>query len=390
MGSFPIILLFFALIVLITRSFTVVFHELGHAIPAILMTRQTVSIYIGSYGDPKKSLHFNVGLLDVWFRYNPFSWQLGLCIPSAKEISINRQIIYTLTGPLSSFVIAVFACYFTFSFDLHGSLKLILTIFLCSSIFDLFINLTPSETPIKLYDGSVTYNDGYQLKQLFYYKRFSKEVEQAAELYNQQKFAEAATSFNYILKNGLRGENIYRLTINSFLQVRNYKQAKELSDEFVMQGKMNSDDFANAGLSYSQLDQHDKAIEFYDKSLEMNPDNKYSLNNKGYTLNLVDKFEEAILLFDKAIEIDKAFAYSYNNRGLAKIKIGKAEEGLEDINTSFKLDENNSYGYRNLGIYHLDKGEYSKALDLFSKAKELDSTTHMIDELIIRAGKNGL
>lgn len=385
MEYFPLILLYFALLVLITRPFTVLFHELGHAIPAILMTRKTVSIYIGSYGDPKKSLHFSIGLLDVWFKYNPFSWQLGLCVPSAKQISINKQIIYTLTGPLASFVIAIVACYFTFAYDFHSFLKLILFIFLGSSIFDLFVNLTPRTAPVKLYDGRLTYNDGYQLKQLFYYKKFTKEYKQAAELYNQKKFAEAATLFNDFLKSGFKDENIYRLAISSFLQVKNYKQAKELSNEFIMKGKMNSDDFANAGITYSQLDSHDKALEFYDKSLELNPNNKYSLNNKGYSLNLLNKFEDAITLFDKAIEIDKTFAYSYSNRGLAKIKIGKTEEGLEDINHSIKLDANNSYAYRNLGIYHLDKGEFSEALDLFRKAREIDSTTHMIEELIYKA-----
>lgn len=382
MEYFPLILLFFALLVFITRPFTVLFHELGHAIPAIIMTKQTVSIYIGSYGDPKKSLHFSLGLLDIWFKYNPFSWWNGLCVPSAKQISINKQIIYTLTGPLASFIIALVTCYIAFAFDLHGFLKLILIIFLGSSIFDLFVNLTPRSTPIKLYDGRLTYNDGYQLKQLFYYKRFPKKYEQATELYNQQKFTEAANLFNDILKSGLKDENIYRLAISSFLQVKNYNQAKEISDEFIVHGKMNSDDFANTGISYSQLDHYDKAVEFYDKSLKLNPNNKYTLNNKGFTLNLLDRFEEAIALFDKAIEIDRTFAYSYNNRGLAKIKIGKMKEGLKDIEHSFKLDENNSYGYRNLGIYHFDKGEYSKALTLFRKAKKLDSTTHMIEELI--------
>lgn len=389
MGYFLLILIFFALLVFVTRPFIVLFHELGHAIPAILLTRQTVSIYIGSYGDPKKSLHFRVGHLEIWFNYNPFSWWLGLCIPSAKQISINKQIIYTLTGPLASFVIAIVACYFTFAYDLHGFLKLILIIFLSSSIFDLFVNLKPSSAPVRLFDGRLTYNDGYHLTQLFYYRKFQKEYEQAAKLYNQQKFAEAATSFYDILKSGLKDENIYRLAISSFLQVKNYKQAKEISDEFIMQGKMNSDDFVNAGTSYSQLDQHDKAVEFYDKSLALNPNNKYSLNNKGYILNLLNKFDEAIPLFDKAIEIDKTFAYAYNNRGLAKIKIGKAEEGLQDINYSFKLDENNSYVYLNLGIYQLEKGEYSKALEFFRKAKELDSTTHMIDELINNADRHG-
>lgn len=388
MEYFPFILLFFALLVLITRPFTVLFHELGHAIPAILMTRQSVSIYIGSYGDPEKSLHFKIGLLNIWFKYNPFSWRLGLCVPSAKQISVNKQIIYTLTGPLASFAIATVACYFTFAYDLHGFLKLILVIFLGSSIFDLFVNLTPINTPIQLHDGRLTYNDGYQLRQLFYYKRLPKEYEQAVELYNQQKFAEAAITFKDILNSGIKDENIYRLAISSFLQVKNYKQSKELCDEFIMQGNLNSDDYANVALSYSQLEQHDKALEFYDQSLLLNQNNKYSLNNKGFTLNILNKFQEAIPLFDKAIEIDETFAYSYNNRGLAKIKIGKADEGLQDINKSFKLDENNSYGYRNLGIYHLDKGEYSIALDLFRKSKELDGTTHMIDELISKADRH--
>ena len=45
--------------------------------------------------------------------------------------------------------------------------------------------------------------------------------------------------------------------------------------------------------------------------------------------------------------------------------------------------------YRNLGIYHLDQKEYDEALNLFKKAKELDDTTHMIDELIRKAERQG-
>jgi hypothetical protein len=83
---FPIILLIFLGLVLITRPVTVLLHELGHAIPAILLTRQKVTIYIGSHGDPKKSLKFKLGLLEGYFRYNPFDWNRGLCVPSARSI----------------------------------------------------------------------------------------------------------------------------------------------------------------------------------------------------------------------------------------------------------------------------------------------------------------
>jgi tetratricopeptide (TPR) repeat protein len=387
MENSSLFLLFILVLIPTTRALTVLFHELGHAIPAIFLTKQTVRIYLGSHGDPKESVHIRLGLLDVWFKYNPLTWQLGLCVPTAEHVSINKQIIYTIAGPLASFVIAIIASYFAFAYDLNSYLKISLVVFLCSSIYDLFMNLTPKKSPIKLYDGKLTYNDGHQLKQLFHLKRLPKEFMNAIPLYNEQKFEEAAILLKDMLNSGIKNDNIYRLAISSFLQIKDYQEAKNLSEEFILHGEPNSDDFANAGFSYSQLDQHDKALEFYDKSLQLNPENKYSLNNKGYTLNILDRFQEAITLFDKAIEIDNLFAYSYNNRGLAKIKTGRTEEGLEDINRSFELDENNSYGYRNLGIYHLDQGEYAKALDLFRKAKELDDTTHMIDDLINKADK---
>ncbi|MGB4776372.1 MAG: tetratricopeptide repeat protein [Daejeonella sp.] len=364
------------------RPLTVLFHELGHAIPAILLTKQKVTIYIGSYGDPKKSIKINLGLLTIFFRYNPFAWRLGLCVPSAKSVSINRQIIYTLTGPIASLTISIIASFFKFTYDLSGLLNFFLIVFISSAFFDFVANLIPNKAPIKLYDGRITYNDGYKLKQLFYHKRAPKEYSEAVELYNEQKFAHAAVLFEKLLSNS-KDENIYRLAINSYLQDKNYSKAKEISDAFALTEKMNSDDLANFALSYSQLGLHDEALKIYDKSLQLNPDNKYSLNNKGYTLNLMNKYEEAISLFNKCIEIDKEFAYSYNNRGLAKIKLGRAEEGLQDINRSFELDPDNSYAYMNMGIYHFDNGEFDKALQNFLKAKELDNCTYMIEKYIL-------
>lgn len=392
MGYFALFILSLALLVLLIRPFTVLFHELGHAFPALLLTREKVTIYIGSYGDPTKSLNVKIGLLEIWFRFNFFSWRSGLCVPSATDVSINRQIIYTLTGPLASFVLAAVACYFSFSFDLHGSLKLIAVVFLCCSIFDLFVDLIPRATPITLFDGRLTYNDGYSLKQLFQYKRYSKEYELASVFYNQQEYSEAGHLFHEILRKGFRDEHLYRLTIACYVKLKKFEKAKDLIDEMILWREVTSDDYANAGFIYSQLGDHHKALEFYDKSLHKDGDNKLSLNNKGYTLNLLNRYEEAIPFFDKAIEVDQTYAYSYNNRGLSKIKTGRIDEGLGDINQSLQLDNDNSYAYRNLGIYHLDRREFGKALNLFFKSKELDAFTHMIDELIneANAGIDGI
>jgi hypothetical protein len=50
---------------------TVALHELGHAIPALLMTRDEVTIYIGSFGNPYSSFHFTTGRLKFCCKYNP-------------------------------------------------------------------------------------------------------------------------------------------------------------------------------------------------------------------------------------------------------------------------------------------------------------------------------
>lgn len=385
MIPFPFIILGFALLVIATRPFTILFHELGHAIPAMLLTRQPVTIYVGSYGDKKHSVHFRIGLLDIWLKYNPLSWRSGLCMPSAKEIPINKKIIYTLTGPLASFCIAIIACYIAFAFDLHGFLKLVFIIFMGSAIVDLLINLNPISTAIKLHDGSLAYNDGYQLKQLLYYRKVPKEYEHAVTLYNNQNFKEAAILLNQMLESGIKHEAIYRLTIFAYFQSRQYSKAKELSDAFTARKELTADDLTTAAHIHSKLELYEQALAYYDQALVVTPDDTHLLNNKGYTLTLLGQFEAALAPLNKAIELDQQMAYAYNNRGLARIKTGREAEGLEDIYYAIQLDAGNSYTYRNLGIYHLDKGAYSEALDLFQKAQAMDRSTYRIETLIAQA-----
>ncbi len=385
MIPFPFILLGFIVLVMVTRPFTILFHELGHAIPAMLLTRQPVSIYIGSYGDPKHCIHFRIGRLHAWIKYNPLTWRSGMSVPSAKEVSINKKIIYTLTGPLASFSIAIIACYVSFVYDLHGFLKLIFIVFMGSAIFDLIANLNPIATPIKLHNGDLTYNDGYQLKRLFYYKKLPKEYEQAAALYNNLNFKEAAPLFHQMLETGIEHEEIYRLAIAAYFQSKHYLKAKELSDAFIVREDINVDDLIIAAHIHAQLEQYEQALGYYDQSLVLAPENTHVLNNKGYILTLLEEFESALVPLNRAIELDKNMAYAYNNRGLARIKTGLETEGLEDIHYSIQLDADNSYTYRNLGIYHLDKGDYPEALDLFQKAQVMDSDTYGIEALIVQA-----
>lgn len=385
MNSFVILLFFILLIV--SRGIVVLLHELGHALPALVFTKQKVSVYIGSYGDPEKSIHLKIKNLELWLNYKLFSWQNGLCIATFENNSINKQIFYVLMGPIFPFLLAIAYVYIAFSNEFGDFYLLFAISFLIISILDVFQNLTPNNQPIELHDGTVTYNDGYKLSKLFNYRKFSTHFQEAIDCFTNKEYQKSILLFDQLLKLKLEDENIYRLNFNANIQIKKFEKAKHLFDEFEKKFKLSSDDYSNGGLVYSKLNQHDQSIHLYDKSLKLNDKNIYSLNNKGYTLNLLERYTEAIAYFDKAIEVDELFAYSYNNRGLAKIKTGKIKEGLADFKKSNELDENNSYYFRNLGIYHFDRGEIDKARALFLKAKSLDEDTDGIDELILSTEK---
>ena len=383
MQYLPAIILGLLVLVIITRPFTVLLHELGHAIPAMLLTKEGATVYVGSYGDKSQSFKFSIGGLEIWFRYNPLKWHGGVCIPRAQDISINKIAIYTICGPLFSFFIAACFFYLTLSYDLHGSVKLICAFALGSTILDLFSNLIPQK--MTMADGTHFFSDGYTLFNLRTYKRFPDEYANAVESYSKEEYSKTAKYFEDFISRGLVNEDVYRYASTSYLYIQNYERAYEIQKEFEIKYELNSDDYYNLGLTCSLLNMKEDKMSYFEKSLELNPDNIHSLNNMGYELNKEGEFHEAILLFNKAIEIKNDFAYAYNNRGHAKIEIGQFDEGLKDLQYSLQLDEDNSQVYRNLGIYHLKKDEMAEALKYFLQSKQMDKNTHLIEDLISKA-----
>ena len=381
----PLIFLAIFLLLIITRPFTVLLHELGHAIPVILATKQPATIYVGSYGDQKYSFKLHVGKLDIWFRYNPFKWHGGLCIPEASDISVNKQILYIVSGPLFSLFIAVILCIITFVYDLHGSLKLICLFAAGSTLLDLFGNLAPRQIIFK--DGVEMYSDGYHILRLWALKQFPARYADAIKKYNKKEYAKAAVQFETFIQQQLVNEDIYRLAATSYLLTGKYEKAFTLFKEFELNYPLDADDYYHFAISCNQLNLEEEKNLYYKKAIEINPEHAFALNNIGYDLNKKREFGKAIVFFDRAIKKEKDFAYAYNNRGHAKIETGQLEEGLRDIQHALLLNKENAYAYRNLGIYYLLKKDHKTALNNFYQAKQMDKDTDMIDELIGKANQ---
>ena len=384
--EFPIIILTVFLLIALTRVVTVIIHELGHAAAGLLLFKGQISIYIGSYGNPKNGIHFKVGRLAIHFKYNPLFWGHGLCTSDTKEISYTQGYLFTLAGPLASLIMGILSLCVLINPESHGALKVVSLFLLFSSLFDFLLNIRPNDNPIFLHDGTLTYNDGQTLKLLGKYRNVYKEITLLRQYYENGEIEKGILFFeeSYSRK---PDPNLLRAGIEMNIKAQNFAKALDMFQQLQNEDELSHIDYCNLGLAHSYDQQHIKALAYYNKSLEMNPESFYSLNNRGYTLNLLEKYQEAMRDFNKAIELNPRFAYAYNNRGLSKIKLGDTEGGLYDIEKSMQLDSTNSYAFKNLGIYHKDKGDLDEAMKLFIQAGDYDANTDGLHDLILETEK---
>lgn len=382
---FVYILLGLLLLVATTWPFIVLTHELGHAIPAMLLTKESVTVYIGSYGDSRKSLRLRLGRLVLWFRVGTF-WRTGLCVAQTQHLSQSGQLLFILGGPLASSILAGFACYVAFAFELHGALKLYIVVFSLVALFDLVVNLVPRSAAVPIPGGGRIYNDGQNLKVLWYLqRRFTAEYAQAMAYYNQHQYRPARRLFERFLAHRVRQEEVFRCAISARYCLKEYTQALVLHEAFAAECVLSSHDYAMAGLLKSWAGQQQESLDDYAKALALEPGHLPALHNHGYTLTLLGQYAEALDVLNQALAYDPRHAASYATRGWAKIKRGQGSEGLADIHHALALAPDNAYAYRNLGIYYLEQGNKEEARRFFQQANALEAETHLLPELMVLA-----
>lgn len=158
-----------ALLLGVTFFIVVTLHELGHAVPALIMTRGDVIIYIGSYGSSSRSFRISMGRrLTLICKYNPLLWYRGCCFAPDYELSINQKIVFVAGGPLASLIgTLAFWGLMTLTQDSVGLIRIVsgsvFTLSLVITILTVFPITAAQYTP----SGHPVYNDAYQIISLF-------------------------------------------------------------------------------------------------------------------------------------------------------------------------------------------------------------------------------
>jgi len=155
-----------ALLLGVTFFIAVTLHELGHAIPALLMTDHDVTIYIGSIGDPYKSFSLSRGRLTIFIKYNPLLWFKGCCFTYDYDLTLNARILLTAGGPIASILGTLGSWYLLSATEQIGFFRII-----SGSVFVVSLLITLSTTlPIARVRytpaGQAVYNDSIQILRL--------------------------------------------------------------------------------------------------------------------------------------------------------------------------------------------------------------------------------
>jgi len=157
-----------ALILLLGVAFfvTITVHELGHAIPALLMTRDEVTIFIGSFGDPYDSFHLKIGRIDFYCKYNLLLWYKGCCLCSDDYLSINQRIGFVAGGPIASILETILTWLLISNLQQEDFLRIlfgsIFVISLGATTYSVIPNPVPRYTP----SGYAVYSDTYEIFRL--------------------------------------------------------------------------------------------------------------------------------------------------------------------------------------------------------------------------------
>ena len=276
------------------------------------------------------------------FNFKLSKWRGGLCHHSHIDKK-HQKIIQILAGPVLPAICAYI--FFELATSYYGDYTVAAAIFfLIFTTASLIYNLIPKNKPIKLEDGTFTYNDGYLLLQLYKHREYYNDYNKAINLYLQKEYKDAAIIFINLIEKGMQSQKIYQLAISSSI-ISKKTNLDPLIDKFLENFIPTHNDLINIGYYYTQKEDHNKALEYYQKSLAIE-ESWNALNNIGYSYIVAERYYEALEYLDKAIAVDNMQAYSLNNRGLAKIKLNLKNEGLKDLETGYKIDPNNSYYYK--------------------------------------------
>lgn len=376
------------LMVMIIRLVTTFFHEMGHAIPALLFTDKPVEVYIGSYGDISKTLQLHFGRLKMFLKVNIFEWQIGLCRREGKVESIWKKALIIIGGPIASLIISIPLIYKLKEFQSQELIFFFMIVFIGAAIVDLCVNLYPFSSPMKMHDGGIAFSDGYQLRSLMIESIMPEAYFDFQKLFQDKKYDELIEKTESHIELNPKDRFAYDFLIESLVQKKEHNKILEVYSFRKDYLPISDGDFFIIGKTYKQLDKYEEALSYFDKFYYKNYNNPELINEIAETHIAIGNFEKAIESINAIIDESSSKFSLLLNRATALIKIGSFEEAKADLDLAREINQDDGRLFFQYGILFDKLNQKASAIEYLEKAKALGYTIAGLDFIIEEIRRN--
>lgn len=366
------------LLVLTCRSFTTLFHELGHAIPALMFTEQSnVNVLVGTYGDLSDCFHVSLGRLQLYIKINLLEWRLGLCMHEGVK-GFWKNMMVLIGGPIASLVLASFFLYWMIQNAYSDGWVFVSAVFFVAALLDFGTNIYPHKSPIRLHDGTLTYSDGQQIYRLLQQSRYPEEYAEALMFLEKEDYNSAIETIERLQKDGFHKKAGYHILVEAYRSKKDYKKANEAFEALEKQHQLNSNDSFLKGQLLMQLGRYEEAYPIIQNTLHFDQFNNEARYFRAWIFLKKDILDEALIDLNAVIYADEQFDRAYSARGLVYLKKRDFETAFQNLEFALQLNPERADNHYHIGQYYEEKWNYHKALEHYQKAADLGTDFHGI------------
>ncbi|MCC6460618.1 MAG: tetratricopeptide repeat protein [Saprospiraceae bacterium] len=366
----------------VSRILTTAIHELGHALPALLLTPAPMTVYLGAYGDTTQDLTVSIGRLSFRAPRNPFRWKGGMLSAPKAWPSVAVGLAVVSGGPLFSLLQALLGGWIMLGWEASPATRLFGMVLLMSGAATFFYSIVPNKTPLYLTNGNITYNDGEQLRRLFYSFRHSKVLAEIQQDCTDGQLHSAAEKCEQLLARGRGNAYILQIAVAAHLENGDAANAVRVTDAYAARLDFRSEEFNDLGLRLALTECLPQALTCFQQAKILDPRNTTARVNHGFCLLCLGRAEEAIAEFTPLISDKIHGVYALSNRGLAQTRLGDTEAGRSDLEAALQLNDQEPYAHLNLGIFYFEKQDYARALPFFEQTQALNPDTYPLKKYL--------
>tara|TARA_X000001036_G_scaffold411835_1_gene424889 strand:- start:234 stop:2306 length:2073 start_codon:yes stop_codon:yes gene_type:complete len=206
------------------------------------------------------------------------------------------------------------------------------------------------------------------------YKHFNSNFNLGIIFSSINEPGEAMKYFQTALKYNTNASKTWTLLYNlgnCFLDIKKYKESKELFEKVINLKPDYIWAYINLGISLKELGFFKESENIYRKAIKIDSNIPILNNNLGVLMLNQNRLHEAKIFIEKSIEINPDYAEAYANLALVLDNLGEIEKSETFINKAIDLNPDKALFNYILGCMKKDMGKYNEALDCFNKSISL-------------------